>query len=324
MRDGMSRVHYQSSLHPMNRLRRLVQMLLAALSMLLWTLPLHAQPAPDPRPEAIPFYYDPAPVFDEGQRKTIARDAELVQSSQIPTLLYVRPATVDEAAPDAATAFATDVRETWRVESSDGADDGLVLLYSHVEGNPGASTIVASWGEATFEGSGLTPAYVENLLAKNPRTLLDDGHPFEAVVYALRELRYGGIYLPPPPAPVEGARSVAQAIANVAGPLMVVATVAASVMISLRGQQRTFFRHPWRTGTAITGTLVALAMVSVYGQSPIGIASIAILVVVIALRIRASTRPADGTRCRSVPPTVRRMRRRVQLRRRHHLIGATS
>ena len=320
----MQRVYNRFPHNPGMRLQMPIVCVIAALALTLVTVGAQAQPAPDPRPEQLPYFYDPAPVFGEDQQQTLARDARLVQSSEIPTLVYVRPATPEEADPEAAKAFADDVRLSWGVESETGANDGLVILYSHVDGDIGAGSIVASWGDETFDESGLSPNYVETVLAGNPRTLLNDGHPFEAVVYALRELRYGGIYLPPPPAPVEGARSVAHAVANIAGPLLVIGTVATGVVISLRGQQRSILDAPWRTGAGVAGALLVLAVLSVYGQSRIGIASIAILLVVAGIQAWIWTRPEITTPLRSVPPTTRRMRKRMQLRRRGRMMESVS
>jgi hypothetical protein len=271
-----------------------------------------------------PLFRDPVGVFDEGQQVTLARDADLLQSTRIPIVVTVRVATADEASPQRAQAAAATLRAEYGVESAPGADDGLLLLYSHVPGNPGQSTIVASWGAHTFDGSGLTAQYVVETLARDPRALLDEGHPFEALVYAMRQIRYGGIYFPPPPPALEGAQNAAHTIANIGGPVLAIVTAFSFIAISSRvPSNRMMERRDLMRILAVTlGTVALVWMLSVYGQSRIGIASALAILLVLGLQAWLWTHPSrrqqrPGTRC-SVPSTARRILKRAQARRLHH------
>lgn len=280
-----------------------------------------AQTQPDPRPQTVPYFYDPSDVFPEDQEVTLARDAQLLQSMNIPTVVYVRTASAEEAEAEPSRAFADTVRREWDVETAPGADDGLLILLSYVPDSPEASTVVASWGESTFEGSGLTPEYVQSVLDRDVRTLLDMGFPFEAMVYGLRQIRYGGIYLPPPPAPLEG---TAQALHNVlgwVGPALAMVAVAGFIILSIR--QRPARRMPqalvWKVA-GLTGAIVfLLALLSVWGRSRIGIGSALLILIALAIYVWFWTHPSKprsrNTRRRSVPPTNRRLRKRRQAQR---------
>lgn len=279
----------------------------------------HAQPAP--RPETLPVFFDPDHVYNEAQTSTLARDAQLLQSSKIPTVVYVRIATPDEAGSDKAGEFARDIRLDWQVETKDGADDGLVLLYSHVPDNPAASSVVASWGNSTFAHSGLGPAYIESVLSGDVRALLDQGHPFEALVYGIRELRYAGIYFPPTPAPLTGARKVLHNAINLAGPALVAIVTAICVFISwnARHARAVPSRRRWQLVSVAGIVVVLLSALSVIGQSRIGIASAALILVVLAIQVSVWTHPVPRNtswrRVRHVSPTSRLMRKRAQARR---------
>jgi hypothetical protein len=278
-----------------------------------------AQAQPDPPPETIPYFYDPSDVFPEDQQVTLTRDARLVQRSGIPSVVYVRTATANEAGKESSRIFADTVRREWGVESSPGADDGLVVLLSYVPDHPAASTAVASWGTSAFHDSGLTPEYVQSVLDRDVRTLLDMEFPFEAMVYGLRQIRYGGIYFPPPPDPLEGGAKTLHEFLRWIGPALTIGTVSGFVALSLRrhADRHIARKFLWKT-VGLTGTLVAvLSVLSVIGRSKIGIGSA--LLILIALTIHAwlwSRPPRHHSRHiqrRIVPPTSQRLRKRRQI-----------
>lgn len=296
-----------------------------ALLMLCLTLPgvagaMTGQAQPDPRPGKLPHFYDPSNVFPEDQEVTLARDARLVQRSGIPTVVYVRAASTADAAPKPSGAFADEVRRQWNVETAPEADDGLVILLSYVPDNPAASTVVASWGESAFEESGLTPEYIQSILDGDVRTLLDMEFPFEAMVYGLRQIRYGGIYFPPPPAPLDdNERAVHNALRWV-GPALVTIAMAGFTVLSLRRNQARPMSQSlvWKVA-AVTGAIIFLiALLSVIGRSRIGIGSALLILVALAIHAWIWTHPSrphpKQLRRRSVPPTSQRLRKRRQIR----------
>ncbi|HEV2074202.1 MAG TPA: hypothetical protein VGR29_11240 [Thermomicrobiales bacterium] len=280
-----------------------------------------AQAQPDPPPETLPYFYDPSDVFPEDQQVTLTRDARLMQRSGIPSVVYVRTATAGEAGKESSRAFADTVRREWNVESSPDADDGLVILLSYVPDNPAASTAVASWGTSTFHDSGLTPEYVQSVLDRDVRTLLDMEFPFEAMVYGLRQIRYGGIYFPPPPDPLEGGAKTLHDVLRWVGPVLTIGMVSAFVALSLRrhADKHMAPKFLWKTA-GLTGMLVVmLSVLSVIGRSRVGIGSALLILVALAIQAWLWSHPprqqARHIERRTVPPTSQRLRKRRQARR---------
>lgn len=280
-----------------------------------------AQTAPEPKPDDVPFYYDATNTFNDEQLRTLRRDAELLQSSEIPTLVYVREVSAEDANVESSQEFADTIRQAWDVESAEGADDGLVLLFSWVPENPTASTVVQSYGAATFDGSGLSPESIEHTIDTSVHSLLEQGKPFETLVYLMRETRYTGIYAPPPPPPVEGLAQTIHVSLDWLGPIITGLTI-----IALIKRSRDFWRQGptseqvWRIVGVTVGTAVLLWIVSVYAQSRAGVASALLILPMLAFAVWMWTHPPFTThdampvRQRNVPATRRLVRQRQQAR----------
>jgi uncharacterized membrane protein YgcG len=279
------------------------------------------QQATDPLPEQVPFFHDAANLFDDNQRATLERDARLIQSSGVPTLVYVRTVSTAEAQVERSQVFADQVRQDWAIESSAGADDGLVLLFSWVPDNPAASTAVFSYGANTFADSGLTPASIQQTIDTSVRSLIEQRKPFEAVVYFMRETRYDGIYAPPPPPPTEGGAKVVHDALRFVAPALVAATVLVLAWLTVRfWQVKPAEREVWWIVAAtVLGTTVLWSM-AVYAQSRPGVAASLLILGALAVaawawsRVGFASHGSAPVRRRSVPPTSRLMRKRHQAR----------
>jgi len=268
--------------------RHHIRPILCALGIIVLALLPHLQvQAQDALPNPVPGFYDPDGVFNEGESSTLARDAQLLQSSKIPFLVYVRIVDATSAAPEPAHMFANGIRQQWAANGGPDASTSAVILYSHVPDNGTASTIVASWGDHAFDSSGLTSSDVESVLAGDPRTLLDQGHPFEALVYGMREIRYGGIYFPPPPAPLTGVRSALHAALTGVGPLLAIVTIGGLPLATKHRVSRRL------TAIGAGSVAILLAVISVLGESQPGIASTLLIVIALAIAGWAWTRPSS-------------------------------
>jgi uncharacterized membrane protein YgcG len=296
-------------------------LLLLLLVAVLMPAPVAAQDSPGPRPAETPYFHDAHGLFDDKQLATLERDGELLQSSGIPTLVYVRNSDEAQASIDASQAFADELRQDWGIASAPDADDGLVLLFSWVPRNPAASTAVFSYGSATFEGSGLTPASIQHTIDTSVASLIEQEKPYEAVVYFMRETRYDGIYAPPPPAPIEGAVNTAHVVVRWMGPALVATTALILAWLTARYWQT----KPSHTevGRIVVATIAGSALfwaLSVYARSRVGVASS--LLILLALGIAAWIWSRAGfvshgspfVRHRNVPSTNRLMRKRHQAR----------
>jgi hypothetical protein len=294
---------------------------LVCLSALIPTLPATGQSVPGPRPVERSPFHDAAGLFNDEQLATLRRDAHLLQSSNIPILVYVREATPADASLDVSQEFADELREAWDIESSDGADDGLVLLFTWVARDPQASSAVFSYGPTTFEDSGLTPASIQETIDTSVRSLIEQQKPFEAVLYFMRETRYDGIYAPPPPRPVEGASLVVHNAIQWLGPALTAVTVLALAWLTARFRVTA---PSQRDIGVIAASVIAGAagvwMLSVYGQSRIGVASALLALLALAIATYAWSRAGfvaqtqPDIRRLSTSSTNRRMRQRRQAR----------
>lgn len=284
-------------------------------------MPSASQTRPEPRPNSTTFFYDENGLFPEDQQTALARDAELLQSTGIPTVVYVRVVTASQAAKVDSQAFADEIRRAWDVESAPGADDGLVLLFSWVPQQPLATTTVQSYGSNTFENSGLSPDAIATTIATSVSSLVEQEHPFEAVIYLMRETRYTGIYAPPPPAPLEGPAKSLHAVLDWAAPVV---AVAAGVLLVARTSVFWRTRPTPRQIGIITGVVLAGAILlwalSVFAQSRTGVvSSLAMLIELAAAawawsRIGFRRHGEKVVRRRVVPPTLTLMRKRHQAR----------
>ena len=284
-------------------------------------MPTGGQPAPDRRPETLPFIYDADGIFTPEQMTTLQRDAQLVQSTGIPILVYTRAVTAADAAHGTSQDVADAIRRDWNVESSAGANDGLVLLFSWVPQNPLATSTVFSYGEHTFDDSGLTPDAIQASIDTSVRSLVEQERPFEAVVYLIRETRYTGIYAPPPPSPVEGAARALNTTLRWGGPILVVGTAVVLGLLTRRFWCiKPVHRQVWTVVGAVLLLAVMLWSLSIVAQSRVGAGSALLIVGMLALaawtwsRLGFERHGSRPVRRRAVPATRTLMRRRHQAR----------
>lgn len=295
--------------------------LLVLLVPVLAPMPGATQEEPDLRPTTTTFFYDENGLFDGDQRAALERDAQLLQSTGIPIVVYVRVVTADQAAKGESRAFADAIRREWKVESAPGADDGLVLLFSWVPQQPLASSTVQSFSEHTFDGSALSPDIIAETISTSVSSLVEQGHPFDALIYLMRETRYTGIYAPPPPAPLEGTAKTLHGVLAWAAP---VAAIGAGIVLLARTvafwRRRPAQRDIVAIVAAIIGGSTALWALAVYAQSRIGVVSALAMLVELAVAAwawsRVGFRRHGGrtVRRRAVPSTLTLMRKRHQAR----------
>lgn len=203
-------------------------------------------PDPGPEPAAIgepvaPLtdkrVYDMANLLNNEQEASIESDANRLARHGIPNVVVVHFSTLS---PEEAGAFAAEIRRQWGVESSPGADDGLVLLVSinDTEENQGIVTTL-SWGDNALPHYGVTSATAADIKRAWLDRYIDGGNLFEGIVFALRRLIYHSIYDPAPQAPLTGARADIGAIMPAAGIALAAGALAlAGWCWSPQGRQR--------------------------------------------------------------------------------------
>ncbi len=168
--------------------------------------------------------YDVANLLNNGQEATIERDAERLARHGIPNVIVVR---IDAMTPEEAESFAAEIRRQWGVESSPGADDGLVVLITvtDTEEHQGIVTTM-SWGDAALPHFGVNEETAADIQHAWLDRYIEEGHLFEGIVFSLRRLIYHSIYDPAPQETLSGARASLGTAMSVAGVALVAGALA--------------------------------------------------------------------------------------------------
>jgi uncharacterized membrane protein YgcG len=277
--------------------------------------------APAGRPDPVPTFYNATDLFSDKELSVLEQDAFRLTRINIPTVVYVQIADSEFADERSTQQFADTVRDKWDIASAPGADDGLVMLITLDKQGEHGHSLSLSYGEATFQHSGLTPEYIQDVFEHQMLPRLKDGRYYEALYTGMRRVRYGGIYLPPPVPPLEGSAQTVHTNLNWIAPISVIAVSAMFITLSLRmtmdaPRRRSLIRM---IGAAVGIWIVAIAILSVYGRSSIGIASALLIALSLAIQLWIWTRPhterRPGVRGRAVPPASRHVRKLQQAKR---------
>ncbi len=214
---------------------------------------------------------DRANLLDEGQERSAIDNAWRLNMIGTPTQVVTELA---QSTPELAGQRASELRLANAIETSPGADDGI-LVYAAV--NPADRSIVEvaiSTGVNAVPRGGLTAESVVGIRTGIVAPQLLAEHPARAVVYSLREMHYLQIFAPPPVEPLEGWRSTLHSIVPFAGPV-VSAMTAAWLFVQTRGMTN--------LRTAIVPLALAsivaliLAITSLIARAPLGILSALLL-----------------------------------------------
>jgi uncharacterized membrane protein YgcG len=190
---------------------------------------------PDPGPEpgaigepAAPMddkrVYDMANLLNNSQKASIEMDAQRLARHGVPNIVIVQRSAMT---PEEADVFAADVRRGWGIETSPGADDGLVVLVTvnDTEERPGIFTTM-SWGDNALPHFGVTAATSDDIQAAWLDRYIDEGHLYEGILFSLRRLIYHSIYDPAPAEPLGNIRAGLGSAMSVAGLALAIGAVA--------------------------------------------------------------------------------------------------
>jgi uncharacterized membrane protein YgcG len=228
--------------------------------------------------------YDMANRLDNGQEWQIEMDAARLTSHGIPTLIVVQ---AGDMTPQAAEAFAADVRRSWDVESRPGADDGLVMLVIADASDATRVFTTMSWGANALPHFGVTETTAARIQAAWMQPNLAEGRIYEAIDHTLRRLIYHAIYDPAPQAPLSDAQSAVRGIISAVSPVL--ALLAVALAFARRGRTDRGVMLP-------VGALLAassIASLAVWSRSEWGILA---ALVVLGVAIAGWLRPGPGAR----------------------------
>ena len=208
-------------------------------------------------------------LFNEGELATIQRDSELAQRSGVPIMFAILPA--DATSVGSAQSVADSYRADYNVETEAGADDGIVFLVMWIADAPEKSTVVYSAGEHAFDTTGLSDSEITKYIDQHVLPLLHNGQLFDASAFLIRFTRATSLYVPPPPREISGVAKVAKTALAIVAP-----TAALGLIAALATNRKPTASQRWRTLriTLIGG--LALAALSVWTHSRIGIVSLVI------------------------------------------------
>jgi hypothetical protein len=246
---------------------------------------------------------DRAGILDDRQETSAINDAWRLNQIGIPAQVVTELAGLDQ---DQASRRATELRLSHRIESRNGADDGL-LIYAAVNANNRTSiTMAISYGTNAVPNNGLTAATTQRTVESVMEPQLLEQRPARAIVYSLREIMYLQQYMPPAMSPLTGSRQMLHRALPFAAPIMAMTAVALVAIAS--GTTRRSRMWTWlAAGAALTGLL---AVAGVAGRSTLAIGLTVALIALLAWRVitldvpSASVSPRRTLRASPRPPVA--------------------
>lgn len=250
------------------------------------------------------------------QRVELADDAQRLTNHGLPTIIVLRESTVSR---DRSQATADQLRVDQGVESSDGADDGMVILVTIDPGSPRSGSVVLSFGRNALPKGGLTKASVEDVYERVMTPRLERNKLYSALHVGIREIIYLETYIPEARQPLTDSERTVRGAVNLLGPLALVGSAAGFV---LTGRSRSGpgtsgnTRSPGFVRTALIVGLgaVLLFFAAVVARSTIGIASAVLLGLLIWTQVLIDRLPGRENRSgyRSLSLPYRRMFRSIR------------
>lgn len=271
--------------------------------------------------------FDPYRILTADQAKSLSGDARRLQGAGLPTLVYIRVSLDNESQSQA---FANSlVHKPGLVESSKGAQDGLVVLVSIPPGAPEKSTIAVAHGANALPVNGLDDAAIHQIYEDGMLPRLQKGQIFPALEFGLRKFNYVVAYSPySTPVLSSTAKTVGRWLGIVA-PLAALTAISLLILTwfpagaSWRGPVTNEWRAwlaTWWPAVVAGGLCVVLIPLAVYARNRIGIFAAALLIIAILLDVWVTAdHPARPRRRRVVTVAPARpdnvVRRRAVLER---------
>jgi hypothetical protein len=241
---------------------------------------------------------DRANLLDEGQERSAIDDAWRLNTIGTPTQVVTE---LTQSTPELASQRAAELRIANAIESSPGADDG-VLVYAAVNpGNRAVVEVAISLGANAVPRGAFTLETAQSIRTDIVQPQLQAENPARAIVYSLREIHYLQIFAPPPVESLEGWRATLHSIMLIAAPVAAALT-ASLLVVRLKAYGR--LREALVPLSLAAGATLLLGALSMMGRSSPGILSallLAAVVVWLAIRLDQSP-PASTARTIAVTP----------------------
>ncbi|HEV2065910.1 MAG TPA: hypothetical protein VGR08_03670 [Thermomicrobiales bacterium] len=222
---------------------------------------------------------DPERILKLDQRIELADDAQRLTNHGLPTRVVIREGT---ASREESQATADQLRDEQNVESSEGVDDGMIMLVTVDPESSRSGMVVLSFGRNALPKGGLTAESVEEVYERTILPRLKRQRMYSALHVGIRRIIYLETYIPEAQPPLTESQKTARGAVNVLGPLAFLAS-AAGFVLSGRTSTRSRVSAGQRASDAAgvlaqTALLIGLGAVllfvaAVVARSTIGVTS---------------------------------------------------
>lgn len=212
--------------------------------------------------------YDAAGILTKGEENSLQSDATRASTLGIDFLVYTR-LTLDT--PEQSQAFADRLRTEWKIESSPGADDGIVFLLAVDPSSSHASRVVVSVGPNALPIRQLSVEVFNRIVTDEMTPNLERGEFGMSLYYGTRRLLNFAEYTPPDPEP----RTTTQKLLGGMGNVFAVGTVlvaiggwfAAPMLLERRQTLRPARRTIVAYGLAVAAIAILTGLLGILGRS---------------------------------------------------------
>ncbi len=196
---------------------------------------LQADAFPERNPNRDGDVYDTVGILTAAQEKSIQTDIIRASGLGVDMLVYTR---MSGDSAEESQAFADRLNTEWDVESSDGANDGLVYLVTVNPVDPGTNSLVISAGEAALPIRQLDEAALQRILEADIVPEVEDGQFNTAIQFGIRRVLNAMEYSPPNPEPLSPAQQALRTAANILGVTLLQLSVLGFFVVAIVRERR--------------------------------------------------------------------------------------
>lgn len=236
---------------------------------------------PERNPNRAGGVYDTVDILTTAQEKSIQTDIARASRLGIEMLVYIRMS--DDSAAQSQD-FADRLNAEWGVESSDGANDGLVYLVTVNPMEPETNSVVISAGDAALPIRQLDQAGLQRILETEMAPEVADGEFNTAIQFGLRRVLNAVEYSPPNPEPLSSLQQSVHKTATILGTALLQLAVLGFFVVTIVRERRLTVSPTSRTlGIYAVGLAVAsivVGIVAIVGRNAFGsLAALATLII---------------------------------------------
>ncbi len=235
------------------------------------TASLQPDPFPERNPNRVGGVYDTVDILTTAQEKSIQTDITRASRLGVEMLVYTR---MSEESAEESQAFADRLNAEWGVESSDGANDGLVYLVTVNPLDPDTNSVVVSAGEGALPIRQFDEAAMRQVLETEMAPEIADGEFNTAIQFGLRRVLNAVEYSPPSPEPLSSVQQTLNVTANILGAALLQFSVLGFFAVTIAREKR-FTLSPDTGSLGIHAACLAVAsiivgLVSIAGRNTFG------------------------------------------------------